>query len=83
MKAAEEPLLIWERSRTMDINFNQGNSVRGSNNMLFSFDVTENGLYELEYYLKNGEQTKIYLYKQLDNMTVYYGLNEKIVRAIS
>lgn len=77
MKAAEEPLLIWERSRTMDINFNQGNSVRGSNNMLFSFDVTENGLYELEYYLKNGEQTKIYLYKQLDNMTIYYGLNEK------
>ena len=74
---AEGDLLTWERSRTMDINFNQGNSVRGSNNMLLSFDVTENGLYELEYYLKNGEQTKVYLYKQLDNMTVYYGLNEK------
>jgi len=74
---AAEPLLTWERSRTMDINFNQGNSVRGSSNMLFSFDVTENGLYELEYYLKNGEQTKVYLYKQLDNLSVYYGLNEK------
>jgi hypothetical protein len=74
---AADALLTWERSRTMDINFNQGNSVRGSSNMLFSFDVTKNGLYELEYYLKNGEQTKVYLYKQLDNLSIYYGLNEK------
>ncbi len=76
VEAADEPLLTWERTRTMDISFNKGNSVRGSENLLFSFDVRENGLYELEYYLKNGEQTKVYLYKQLDKMEVYYTLNQ-------
>ncbi len=73
--AEVNPLLTWERGKTMDINFNQGNSVSGTDNLLVSFDVKKQGVYTLEYYLKDGEQTKVYVDIKQGGMSVYYGIN--------
>lgn len=73
---AEERRLTWRQTATMDLNLSIIEDKTGKDDLLFAVDMAENGRYQLEYFLQDGERKTLEITNNPQDLVVDFKIDK-------